>query len=54
MLTEWRKNCIKAKEEVRKNEENYSLEMEEAPPATPRHMIFSLWLLPSGPDQVNE
>lgn len=28
-------------------------EMEAAPPATPRHSMFPLWLLPSGPDQVN-
>ena len=27
--------------------------MEAAPPATPRHSMFPLWLLPSGPDQVN-
>jgi len=26
--------------------------MEAAPPATPRHSMFPLWLLPSGPDQV--
>ncbi len=28
-------------------------EMEAAPPATPRHTMFPLWLLPSGPDQVD-
>jgi hypothetical protein len=27
--------------------------MEATPPATPRHTMFPLWLLPSGPDQVN-
>jgi hypothetical protein len=26
--------------------------MEAAPPATPRHTMFPLWLLPSGSDQV--
>lgn len=25
-----------------------------APPATSRHMSRSLWLLPSGPDQVHD
>ncbi len=28
--------------------------MEMTPPATPRHTSHSLWLLPSGPDQVHE
>jgi len=27
--------------------------MEMAPPATLRHTMSPLWLLPSGPDQVN-
>jgi len=26
--------------------------MEATPPATPRHTMFPLWLLPSGSDQV--
>jgi hypothetical protein len=29
------------------------LEMEATPPATPRHTMFPLWLLPSGSDQVH-
>ena len=28
-------------------------EMEATPPATPRHTMFPLWLLPSGSDQVH-
>jgi hypothetical protein len=27
--------------------------MEATPPATPRHTMFPLWLLPSGSDQVH-
>lgn len=39
---------------MRKAEFNFPTpEMEAAPPATPRHSMFPLWLLPSGPDQVN-
>ena len=33
--------------------QNCGFKMEATPPATPRHTMFPLWLLPSGSDQVH-
>jgi hypothetical protein len=41
---------LKADETAESREESV---MEATPPATPRHTMFPLWLLPSGSDQVH-
>jgi len=38
---------------IQKDATRTGLEMEATLPATPRHTMFPLWLLPSGSDQVH-